>query len=126
LINHKTSDTQAIQQSLRNLPPGSRAQHYHTIIPPYFVNYLQSTSLIDAFEIVTVHTFDPPTATLFLQLIQLINSLPLVFLVFFLLLVISETVTLFLIIFCNWETFTVNFAVDTEQPLTMSGSAEAV
>ena len=27
---------------------------------------------------------------------------------------ISETVTLFLIIFRNWETFTVNFAVDTE------------
>ena len=42
-------------------------------------NNLQSTSLIDAFEIVTVHTVDPSTATLFLQLIQLINSLPLVF-----------------------------------------------
>jgi len=41
-------------------------------------------------------------------------------------LLISETVTLFLIMFRNWETFTVNFAVDTEQPLTMSGSAEAV
>ena len=69
------------------------------------MNYLQSTSLIDAFKIVTVllHTVDPPTATLFLQLIQQIN--------------------LFLIIFRNWETFTVNFAVETEQPLTMSGSA---
>jgi len=90
------------------------------------VNYLQSTSPIDAFEIVTVllHTVDPPTATLFLQLIQLINSLPLVFFCVFLL--ISETVTLFLIIFRNWETFTVNFAVDTGQPLTMSGLAEAV
>ena len=43
------------------------------------------------------------------------------FLMFFLL--ISETVTLFLIIFRNWETFTMNFAVDTEQPLAMSGSA---
>ena len=31
------------------------------INPPYFVNYLQSTSLTDAFEIVTVllHTVDP-------------------------------------------------------------------
>ena len=29
-------------------------------------------------------------------------------------LLISETVTLFLIIFRNWETFTVNFAVNTE------------
>jgi len=69
------------KQALRNLPPGSRAQPYHTIIPPYFVNYLQSTSPIDAFEIVTILllTVDPPTATLFLQLIQLINSLPLVF-----------------------------------------------
>ena len=84
--------------------------------PCYFVKYLQSTSLIDAFEIVTVllHTVevDLPTATLFLQLIQLINSLPLVFLCIFLL--ISESVTLFLIMFRNWETFTVNFAVDTE------------
>jgi len=26
----------------------------------------------------------------------------------------------------NWETFTVNFAVDTERPLAMSGSAEAI
>ena len=34
--------------------------------------------------------------------------------------------TLFLIIFRNRETFTVNFAVDTVQPLAMSGSAEAV
>ena len=41
-------------------------------------------------------------------------------------LLISETVTLFLVIFRNWETFTVNFAVGTEQPLAMSGSAEAV
>ena len=90
----------------------------------YFINYLQSTSLIDTFEIVTVllHTVDLPTATLFLQLIQPINSLPLVFLCVFLL--ISKTITLFLIIFRNWETFTVNFAVDTEQPLAMSGSAE--
>jgi len=91
----------------------------------YFVNNLQSTSLIDAFKIVTVllPIFDPPTATLFLQLIQLINSLPLVFFCVFLL--ISETFTLFLIMFHNWETFTMNFAVDTEQPLAMSGSAEA-
>jgi len=44
--------------------------------------------------------------------------------VFFLL--ISETVTLFLIIFRNWETFTVNLAVDTEQQLTLSASTEVV
>ena len=87
----------------------------------YFVNYLQSTSLINAFEIVTVllHTADPPTATLFLQLTQLIDTLPLVFFCIFL--ATSETVTLFLIIFRNWETFTVNFAVHTEQLLAMSG-----
>ena len=74
------------KQALRNLPPGSRAQPYHTIIPPYFVNYLQSTSFIDTFEIITVllHIVDPPTTTLFLQLIPLINSLPrLFFLCFF-------------------------------------------
>ena len=41
-------------------------------------------------------------------------------------LLISETVPLFLIIFRNWETFTVKFAVDTEQPLTMNGYGEAV
>jgi len=42
--------------------------------------YLQSASLIDAFEIVTVllHTVDSSMATVVLHLIQLINSLPLV------------------------------------------------
>jgi len=72
----------------------------------YFVNYLQSTFLINAFEIVTV----------------LLHTV--VFFCVFLL--ISDTVTLFLIIFGNWETFTVNFGVDTEQPLAISGSSEAV
>jgi len=45
------------------------------IIPPYVVNYLQSTSRIDPFAIVTVlmHTVDQLTAIPFLHLIQLIN-----------------------------------------------------
>ena len=42
------------------------------------------------------------------------------------LLLIGETVTFILFIVCNWETFTLNFAGNTERPLTMSGSAEAV
>jgi len=41
-------------------------------------------------------------------------------------LLLNETVTLFLIIFRDRETFTVNFAVNAEQPLTMSWSGEAV
>jgi len=57
-------------------------------------------------------------------MIQLINSVPLVdFCVSF---GNKRNLTLFLIIFRNWKTFTGNFALNTEQPLTMSGSAEAV